>query len=92
MTKLEKAALRQVIAAGKPPSVPGARVPDPDHPDHWIASGYSADQVAGLVNSPDFRKGWALGWNYFADALGRIMDMTPAQLRAFTGTDKQIKT
>jgi hypothetical protein len=92
MTKLEKAALRQVIAAGKRPGIPGARVPNPDHPDHWIAAGYPADQVAGLVNSPDFRKGWNLGWNYFADQLTRVMTMTPAQLRAFTGSNKQIKT
>jgi hypothetical protein len=45
MTKLEKTALRQVIATGKRPSVPGARVPDPNHPDHWIArhDEYSAE-------------------------------------------------
>jgi hypothetical protein len=92
MTKLEKAALRQVIAAGKRPGIPGARVPDPDHPAHWTSMGYSAEQVDRIVNAPDFRRGWDLGWNYFAEGIGRIMDMTPAQLRAFTGTDKQIKT
>jgi hypothetical protein len=92
MTKLEKAALRQVIAAGKRPGIPGARVPNPDQPDHWISSGYSADEVGRMLNSPDFQKGWNLGSNYFADALTRVMAMTPAELRAFTGSNKQIKT
>jgi hypothetical protein len=92
MTKLEKDALRQVIANGKRPSVPGARVPDYNHPDHWLPGTTSPEEIDRLIHDPDFRKGWDAVQTYYLSTLELIMGMTPAQLRAFTGTDKQIKT
>jgi hypothetical protein len=81
MTRAERAWIEQTIEMMKRPSLPGARVPNPDDPGHWLSSTKSVEEIYRLMHSKDFQEGWEAVRLFAATRLRMILDPKPADIK-----------
>jgi hypothetical protein len=79
MTRAERAWIEQTIEMMKRPSPPGARVPNPDDPGHWLSTAKSAEEIYRLMHNKDFQEGWEAVRLFAATRLRMIPDPKPAE-------------
>ncbi len=73
VTRTEREVIARTIREYARPSLAGARIPNPKDPGHWLASTLSEAEIARLLASPDFRKGWDACQLAYAARLNGLM-------------------